>query len=115
MEIINELGKINITTDVLASISGNVATNCFGVKGMAAISLKDGLVHLLKLEFMQRGVKIHQLENGIGIDLHIAVDYGVNISAVCQSIISEVSYNVKRLASVDVLSVDVFVDAIWID
>lgn len=115
MEFTNEYGKISLSSDVIASIAGNAAINCFGVKGMVLVSLKDGLVHLLKNEYMSKGVKIQTVEEGISIELHIAVNYGVNITAVCQSIISEVRYNVELLSGVNVLSVDIYVDAIRID
>ena len=115
MEFTNENGKISLSSDVIASIAGNAAINCFGVKGMVLVSLKDGLVHLLKNEYMSKGVKVQQLEDGITIELHIAVNYGVNITAVCQSIISEVRYNVERMSGTKVVSVDIYVDAIRID
>ena len=115
MEINNEYGKVTLSNDVIASIAGNAAVNCFGVKGMVLVSLKDGLVHLLKNEYMQKGVKIQKSEEGITIELHIAVNYGVNIAAVCRSIMSEVRYNVERMTGAKVLSVDISVDDIRMD
>ena len=115
MEINNEYGKVKLSDDVIASIAGNAAINCFGVKGMVLVSLKDGLVHLLKKEYMQKGVKIQKFEEGITIELHIGVNYGVNITAGCQSIMSEVRYNVERMSGANVLSVDICVDDIRMD
>ena len=45
----NENGFINVSTSVFTDIAGTAATNCFGVKGMAARSLTDGVYHLLRL------------------------------------------------------------------
>ena len=42
------LGQIVIDTDVIATYAGSVAVECFGIVGMAAVSMKDGLVKLLK-------------------------------------------------------------------
>ena len=39
-----ELGKIVIDTDVIATYAGSVAVECFGIVGMAAVNMKDGLV-----------------------------------------------------------------------
>ena len=36
------LGQIVIDTDVIATYAGSVAVECFGIIGMAAISMKDG-------------------------------------------------------------------------
>ena len=40
------LGRIVIDTDVIATYAGSVAVECFGIVGMAAVSMKDGLVKL---------------------------------------------------------------------
>ena len=38
----NEGGSVNVSTSVYTDIAGTAASNCFGVKGMAARSVKDG-------------------------------------------------------------------------
>ena len=43
-----ELGIITIAPEVIAKYAGTVAVECFGIVGMAAVSVKDGLVKLLK-------------------------------------------------------------------
>ena len=87
----NENGSVNVSTGVYTDIAGTAASNCFGVKGMAARSVKDGVYHLLRKESMAKGVRVEFHEDdSISIDLHIMVDNGVNLSAVGASIISEV-------------------------
>ena len=44
----NEMGKIVVDEDVLAKYAGSAAVECFGVVGMASVSMKDGIVQLLK-------------------------------------------------------------------
>ena len=44
----NKMGQIQIDTDVIALYAGTTAVECFGIVGMAAVSMKDGLVKLLK-------------------------------------------------------------------
>ena len=46
--ISNKLGEILINPEVIAIYAGTTAVECFGIVGMAAISMKDGLVKLLK-------------------------------------------------------------------
>ena len=115
MKIMTEYGTVTLDADVIASIAGAAATNCFGVKGMTHTSVKDGIVYLLKREAMTKGVKVAEKEDKIDLELHIAVDHGINIGAVCKSIISEVRYNVERLAGVPVENIDVCVDSIRVD
>lgn len=112
MKLQTELGEVRISPDVITAITGAAATNCFGVKGMAVRSKTDGLVHLLKRESMAKGVKVYYNEDeSISIELHIIVENGVNLVAVCHSIMSEVRYVVHNTTGVEVASVDVCVDS----
>lgn len=116
MTIHNDLGIIEITPEVISGIAGYAASSCFGVKGMTARSVSDGLAHLLRLENQTRGVKITESpEGGVDIDLHIAVEHGVNIKTACRSIIQEVRYHVERSTGIDVHNIDVYVDTMQTD
>ncbi len=111
-----EKGAVNISSEVFTSIAGDAATKCFGVKGMGFRSVVDGIVHLLKRESMSKGVRIHYAEdNSISIELHIIVNYGVNIPVVSSSIINEVKYKVQSVTGVVVKKVDVHIDSMIFD
>ena len=110
----NEKGSVNVSTNVYTDIVGTAATNCFGVKGMAARSLKDGVYHLLRKESVGKGVRVHFHEDdSISIDLHIAVD-NVNMNAVGASIISEVRHQVTKCTGTKVRAVNVYIDSMMI-
>ena len=112
MKVQNEKGEIRISGEVFSNITGAVATSCFGVKGMAMRSATDGLIHLLKRESMAKGVSVTYNEDGsVSVELHIIVENGVNLVAVCRSIMSEVRYTVSRMTGFEVRNVDVCVDA----
>ena len=111
----NENGSVNVSASVYTDIAGTAASNCFGVKGMAARSVKDGVYHLLRKESVSKGVKVDFHEDGtISIDLHIIVDNGVNLNAVGNSIISEVSYVVTKCTGTEVRAVNVYVDSMMV-
>ena len=111
----NENGSVNVSTSVYTEIVGTAASNCFGVKGMAARSVKDGVYHLLRKESNAKGVNVEFHEdNTISIDLHIIVDNGVNLSAVGASIISEVRYVVTECTGTEVRAVNVYIDSMMI-
>ena len=108
----SEQGEISVSSAVFSNITGMAATNCFGVKGMAYRSMTDGLVHLLRREAMSKGVKItYNEDDSISIELHIIVENGVNLTAVCRSIMNEVRYVVNKNTGAEVRAVDVFVDS----
>ena len=111
----NENGSVCVNSNVYVDIAGSAASNCFGVKGMSARSLQDGLFHLLRKESMAKGVSVEfHGDNSITIDLHIMVEHGVNLSAVGASIISEVRYVVTKCTGTEVRAVNVFVDSMMI-
>ena len=115
IELQTEKGGISVSSAVFTNIAGIAASNCFGVKGMAVRSMTDGLVHLLRKEAMGKGVLVSfHADNSISIDLHIIVDHGVNLSAVANSIISEVSYVVEKTTETKVRTVNVYVDSMMI-
>ena len=115
IKIQNDKGTISITNEVFTNIAGDAATNCFGVKGMASRSGENGFVQLLRRESMSKGVAVsYDEDGGISIELHIVVDHGVNIAALTNSIMSEVSYKVHAATGVKVSSVNIFVDSMLV-
>ena len=67
-----DLGIITVSPDVIAKYAGSVAIECFGIVGMAAVNVKDGLVHLLKRESLTRGIKVGiSDENILTLNFHV--------------------------------------------
>ena len=76
-----QYGKIVIDPDVIATYAGSVAVECFGIVGMAAVNMKDGLVKLLKRDYLTHGINVVvNADNKITIDFHVIISYGVSIS-----------------------------------
>jgi uncharacterized alkaline shock family protein YloU len=116
IKVPTEQGEITISDAVFTTITGAAATNCFGVKGMAIRSMKDGLVHLLRRESLAKGVLVRTNEDGtISVDLHIIVDQGVNIPALGSSILNEVRYVVSQQTETEIREVNILVDSMMTD
>ncbi|MCQ2452610.1 MAG: Asp23/Gls24 family envelope stress response protein [Oscillospiraceae bacterium] len=113
IKLYTDLGYISVSNDVLTDLTGQAAMSCFGVKGMTVLSMTDGLVHLLKREAMGKGVKVIYNNDGtVSLELHIAVDDGVNIPVLCGNVMNEVRYKMETVTGVSVKKVDVFVDSV---
>ena len=106
------LGNISIDSDVIANYAGSVAIECIGVVGMASVNVKDGLVKLLKLNDLSRGVTVHVDNAGLTIDFHLIVAYGVNILAVSDNLISNVKYKVEEFTGFPVEKINIFVEGV---
>ncbi len=112
-KINNRLGDINISSDVIATIAGSAAVECFGVVGMASVSLKDGFVKLLKKESLVNGIEVNVNEdNSLSLKLHIIVAYGVSIYAVSENLIETVRYKIEEHTGLKVEAVNVYVESV---
>ena len=108
-----DLGTITIEPEVVAKYAGTVAVECFGIVGMAAVSMKDGIVKLLKKESLTHGIQVYISEdNKITINFHVIVSYGVSISAVCENLVSNVKYRVEEFTNMDVKKINIYVEGV---
>lgn len=111
-ETINENGKIIISKEVLATIAGVAATDCFGVVGMTAKNIKDGLGTLLGRDSLSKGVEIIEKDDILSIKVYIIVGYGTKISAVAGNVMQNVEYAVKNYTGLDIGNVSVIVQGV---
>lgn len=106
------MGNIAVDNEVIAQYAGSVATECFGVVGMAGVNMKDGLVKLLKMDSMTRGIKISLDNNRLILDFHVIVSYGVSIIAVADNLISNVKYKVEEFTGIEIEKINIFVEGV---
>lgn len=108
-----DLGIITIDPEVIAKYAGSVAVECFGIVGMAAVSVKDGLVKLLKMESLTKGIQVTISEdNRITLNFHVIVAYGVSVSAVTDNLISNVKYRVEEFSGMTVDKINIYIEGV---
>ena len=113
MEFSTGLGQIDVSTEVIATLAGGAALDCYGLVGMASRKqLKDGLSELLKRDNLSRGIIVREDEEGIHIDLYIIVSYGTKISEVAQNVQSKVKYTLDQILGLSVASVNIYVQGV---
>ena len=106
------LGQIVIDTDVIATYAG-VAVECFGIVGMAAVSMKDGLVKLLRKDSLKHGISVTITEdNRIRLNFHVIVAYGVNISTIADNLVSNVKYKVEDFTGMEIEKINIYVEGV---
>ena len=106
------MGNITIDNEVIAQYAGSVAMECFGVVGMAGINMKDGLVKLLKMDSMTRGINVIINNNKLTMNFHVILAYGVSILAVSNNLISNVKYKVEEFTGIEVKKINIFVEGV---
>ena len=108
-----DLGIITINPEVIAKYAGSVAVECFGIVGMAAVNMKDGLVKLLKRESLTHGIQIEiSDENSLTLNFHVIVAYGVNILSVSDNLMNNVKYKVEEFTGMTVDKINIFVEGV---
>ena len=106
------LGEVVINPDVIATYAGTVAVECFGIVGMAAVNMKDGLVKLLRKDSIKHGINVVINDNNISLDFHVIVAYGVSISAVADNLIGNVKYKVEEFTGMETEHVRILVEGV---
>ena len=108
-------GRVEVFPSVVAAVAGHAAVACYGVMGMSARGLRDGVALLLRRDNLHRGVDVRELEGQLVIDVYVIVEYGTRIQAVAQNLQSTVRFEVERLLGVPVGEVNVFVQGVHED
>ena len=111
-QVDTQYGKVLIDTDVIAIYAGSVAVECFGIVGMAAVNVKDGLVRLLKRDYLNHGINVALNNNKITLDFHVIVSYGVSISTVSDNLIDTVKYRVEEFTGIEIEKINIFVEGV---
>lgn len=111
-QIDNALGTILIDSQVVATYAGSVAVECFGIVGMAAVNVKDGLVKLLKKDYLHHGISVNIQDNHIVLDFHVIVAYGVSIATVTENLMTTVKYKVEEFTGMKIDKINVYVEGV---
>ena len=105
-------GVLKVTDSVIADLVGYAALESYGVVGMAAPSLQDGIAKLLPARALSRGVTIQNDEDGISANLYVIIEYGVNLSTVSNNLADRVRFVLEVYAGLKVKDVTVHVQGI---
>ncbi|MEH7234813.1 Asp23/Gls24 family envelope stress response protein [Bacillus sp. JJ1562] len=113
IELNTKYGQIDISNDVIATVAGGAAIDCYGIVGMASRKqIKDGISELLRKENVARGIIVRQENDEVHIDMYIIVSYGTKISEVAHNVQSKVKYTLDQTVGLAVSSVNIYVQGV---
>jgi uncharacterized alkaline shock family protein YloU len=104
----DEDGRITISEEVIAAIARIAAGKVDGIAHQLG-SVSSGLKRVFGGEDLSPTIKTELTEDGVHIELRIAVEYGYPVHEVAQGIQGNVQQDIEKLAGVTVTGVDVFV------
>jgi uncharacterized alkaline shock family protein YloU len=111
-ELDTPYGRIAISDEVIATIAGAAATECYGIVGMASRKIKDGIAEMLGRENMSRGVEVHVDGDKVAVRLYIIVGYGTKIREVGHNVSEQVKYVLQSTTGLDVPRVGIVVQGV---
>ncbi|MFJ7976355.1 Asp23/Gls24 family envelope stress response protein [Peribacillus sp. JNUCC 23] len=113
IELKTKFGQIDISNDVIATVAGGAAVDCYGIVGMASKKqIKDGITEILRRENFTKGVIVRQENDEVHIDMFIIVSYGTKISEVAHNVQSKVKYTLDKTVGLAADSVNIFVQGV---
>ena len=112
MKGIINIGGATISEDAVAQMAGSCALKCFGIVGMAAANMKDGIMKRLTGDSLAKGVEVSAEDGEISLSFHVIVAYGVSITAVSQNLIENVKYKIESYTGMPVRHIGVFVEGV---
>ncbi len=105
-------GNLHVANDVLADMVGNAALECYGVVGMTAPSVADGVAKILPASRLRRGIVVTATDAGVHVALYVVIEYGTNINTVSQNLVDQVSFVLREYARVPLDGVEVHVQGV---
>jgi uncharacterized alkaline shock family protein YloU len=113
IELKTKFGQIDISNDVIATLAGGAAVDCYGIVGMASKQqIRDGLTEILRKENFTRGVIVRQENDEVHIDMYIIVSYGTKISEIAHNVQSKVKYTLNQTVGLAIESVNIYVQGV---
>ncbi|WP_214482643.1 Asp23/Gls24 family envelope stress response protein [Bacillus sp. SM2101] len=113
IELKTKYGQIEILNDVVATIAGGAAIDCYGIVGMASKNqIKDGLTDILRKDNFTKGVIVRQVDDNLQIDMYIIVGYGTKISEVANNVQTKVKYTLDQTIGLAVDAVNIYVQGV---
>ena len=69
-----------------------------------------GLKRLLTRDRLTQGIQVGRRGDALLLDLHVVVEYGLNLAQVAATVRSRVAYEVERLTGLQVAAVEVHIE-----
>jgi uncharacterized alkaline shock family protein YloU len=108
----NELGDITVTRELVETLAGLAALDCYGLVGMVPQNLQSGISNILGLESIRKGVQVSSSDKGLIIDVFVIVGYGLKITEVAYNVMQKVTWVLENNAELPVAAVNVNVKGV---
>ena len=106
-------GRVEVSPNAVATIANHAVLSSYGVVGMSAKNLVNGLAQVLRPD-SKRGVEVQIDEDQITVDLYVVIEYGVRVATVASNVIDSVKFSVEKAIGVPLTAVNVHVQGLHV-
>ncbi|MFD2704312.1 Asp23/Gls24 family envelope stress response protein [Salibacterium lacus] len=110
----NELGKIEISPEVIEVIAGLAASEVDGVHALRGNFATD-VAERLGRKNHGKGVKVELLEEGVKLDISLQLQYGVSVPEVAAEVQTNIQQALQTMTSITVEAINVHVLGIQLE
>ncbi len=111
---VENIGKISIADDVVATIAGIAATEVTGVSKLAGNISKE-LIAKLGKKNLANGVTIEIVDSLVYVDINLELEYGNSIKKVSEEVQVKVKQSIENMTGLKVAVVNVIVTGIKLE
>lgn len=108
----NELGEITVSRELVETLAGLATLDCYGLVGMVPQNIQSGIINILGIDSIRKGVQVGSSEAGLVIDVYVIIGYGLKINEVAYNVMQQVTYVLEKNAELPVASVNVNVKGV---
>ncbi len=107
------MAKIIVSERAIKKIAAFATTECYGVVGLAPKTLYDRILRTIKIEEYESGVDVNVINNNnLEVTLFVILQEGTNILEIANTIVSQVSYKLKKILGIQNVDVNVVIKGI---
>ncbi|MEH7222429.1 Asp23/Gls24 family envelope stress response protein [Bacillus sp. JJ1566] len=105
-----ENGSLYIKNDVLAMIASICAEDTEGVTIVSGF--KDGVSGILNRNFHKNGITVIEEEEGISLEVKIAIEYGLEIKRTCELLQEAILHEIESMTGISLSSLTIKVEGL---
>jgi len=109
-----DLGKVEISPEVIEVIAGMAANEVVGVASMHG-SFATGVAERIGRKNYGKGVKVDLTEEGITIDVQLHMTFGVSIPEVGRNVQDNIARTLRAMTALEVNAINIHVVGIEFD
>ncbi|SFP23387.1 Asp23/Gls24 family envelope stress response protein [Salibacterium halotolerans] len=110
----NELGKIEISPEVIEVIAGLAASEVDGVHALRGNFAAD-VAERLGRKNHGKGVKVELQQDGVKLEVSLQLQYGVSVPEVAAEVQTNIQQALQTMTSITVKAIDVHVIGIQLE